>query len=104
MTEALRILRTDAPEAPADDPPGATPAATATPAAPPSLMTSAELAAELQISERTVRRLEITGKIGPKPINVGRAVRYLRGDARRWIEAGCPDRETWQRPRVGRRT
>ncbi len=101
MTEALRILRTDAPEAPVDDPPGAT--AAATPADPPALMTSAELAAELQISERTVRRLQITGKIGPKPINVGRACRYLRCEARRWIEAGCPDRESWQGPRVGRR-
>lgn len=103
MTEALRILRTDAPEAPADDPAGATAAATATPAAPPSLMTMAELAADLQISQRTVRRLEITGKIGPRPINVGRAVRYLRGEARRWIEAGCPNRESWQGPRGGRR-
>ncbi len=107
MSEALRLVHSDAPEAPADDPPGATaaatPAATATPADPPALMTSAELAAELQISERTVRRLQITGKIGPKPINVGRACRYLRCEARRWIEAGCPDRESWQGPRVGRR-
>lgn len=104
MSEALRLVHPDAPQAPADDPPGAPAAATPAAATAPALMTSAELAAELQISERTVRRLEITGKIGPRPIKVGRACRYQRSDARRWIEAGCPDRETWQRPRVGRRT
>jgi excisionase family DNA binding protein len=100
MTEALRILRTDAPDAPADDRTTATEAAPAAPA----LMTSAELSAELQISERTVRRLEITGKIGPAPINIGRAVRYRREDVAKWIAAGCPARANWAGRRVGRGT
>ena len=85
MTEALRIVPTDEPDAIAvNSPPVA-----------PALMTSVELAAELQISERTVRRLEITGKIGPRPMNIGRAVRYRRDEVEKWIEAGCPARDSW---------
>lgn len=98
MTEALRILRTDAPEtpdAPADDRTTATEAA-------PALMTAADLAAELQISERTIRRLAITGKIGPAPISIGRAVRYRRDEVANWIAAGCPARASWGGRRNGR--
>lgn len=94
MTEALRILRSPASETIADD---------LIPEAAPALMTSAELAGELQISERTVRRLEITGKIGPRPIHIGRAVRYRREEVTKWLEAGCPDRENWAGRRIRRK-
>lgn len=94
MSEALRILDPEALAVNADD--DASPAA-------PALMTSAELAGELQISERTVRRLEITGKIGPRPIHIGRAVRYRREEVTRWLEASCPDRENWAGNRIRRR-
>jgi predicted DNA-binding transcriptional regulator AlpA len=94
MVETLQIMPMDAPETPPDVAP-----TTGTPA----LMTSVDLAGELQISERTIRRLEITGKIGPRPVNIGRAVRYRREEIARWIEAGCPDRGTWQGGRTGKK-
>ena len=85
MTEALKIVRPDSEEGSTEY---------QAPIA-PALMTSAELATELQISERTIRRLEITGKIGPRPMNIGRAVRYRRDEVEKWIEAGCPARDRW---------
>lgn len=77
-----------------DEAPGANGTPPAAEAAPP-LMTPDELAAALQISTRTVRRLELLGKIGPRPIGLGRAVRYPRPEVAAWIAARCPDRDTW---------
>jgi predicted DNA-binding transcriptional regulator AlpA len=62
----------------------------------PALMTAAELAAEMQITERTIRRLSLRGKIGPKPLQIGRAIRYRRDEVARWFACGCPDRDTWR--------
>lgn len=59
------------------------------------LLSPKNLAFELGVSARTVRRLDMQGKL-PMPIHVGRAVRWRRDEIRRWIDAGAPDRETWQ--------
>jgi hypothetical protein len=63
---------------------------------PPLTMTPADVARELRISLRSFRRHEVAGKIGPAPLHIGRAVRYLRDDVTRWIQAGMPDRDTWR--------
>jgi predicted DNA-binding transcriptional regulator AlpA len=32
----------------------------------------------------------------PAPVRVGASVRWRADELRSWIEAGCPDRQTWQ--------
>lgn len=66
------------------------------PAAPPLLMTPDDLAAALQVSTRTLRRLELLGRIGPRALSIGRGIRYRTEEVGRWVAAGCPDRDTWQ--------
>lgn len=66
------------------------------PTAAPLLWTPDDLAAALQVSVRTLRRQELLGKIGPRPLTIGRAIRYRVDEVRRWIAAGVPDRDTWR--------
>lgn len=47
------------------------------------------------LSERGWRRLDVTGEI-PRPKKLGRSVRWQLSELAAWIEAGCPDRETWE--------
>ena len=69
--------------------------------APPStgegvlLLSAADLADVLGVSLRTVRRLDSYGKL-PRPVRLGRAVRWRRDEVARWVEAGCPDRSEWE--------
>ena len=78
-------------------------AADTPPAAPPLLMTPTDLADELQVSERSIRRLHERGKIGPATLQIGRAVRYRREEVARWIAAGAPDRDTWRNSEAAKR-
>jgi excisionase family DNA binding protein len=55
----------------------------------PMMMTADELAETLCISLRQVWRLKAKGDL-PKPVNIGRNVRWRRSDIIEWIEAGCP--------------
>ena len=56
---------------------------------------AATLATLLQISLRHLRRLDAAGKL-PRPVKLGRAVRWPVSEIRTWLDAGCPDRETWE--------
>jgi excisionase family DNA binding protein len=55
----------------------------------PLMMTADELAETLCISLRQVWRLKAKGDL-PKPVTIGRNVRWRRSDILQWIEAGCP--------------
>jgi excisionase family DNA binding protein len=55
----------------------------------PLMMTAEELADTLCISLRQVWRLKAKGDL-PKPVTIGRNVRWRRSDILQWIEAGCP--------------
>ena len=59
--------------------------AIAAPAAPADLITQAELAAELQIAEKTVENWRWLGQ-GPRYVKVGSRVRYRRRDVDRWLD------------------
>ena len=54
------------------------------------MMTADELAETLCISKRQVWRLKAKGDI-PKPVNIGRSVRWRRTDIMAWIAKGCPN-------------
>ncbi|MCH8854107.1 MAG: helix-turn-helix domain-containing protein [Planctomycetes bacterium] len=63
---------------------------------PPSLLLSAKsLARELDVSERTIRKLNSAGKI-PKPLKLQGSVRWSYDELRAWIAAGSPARDVWE--------
>ncbi len=49
------------------------------------LLTYADVAEMLNVSEKTVSRLAIPGRV-----HLGRSVRFVAAEVRRWIAAGCP--------------
>ena len=53
------------------------------------------LAAALHVSLRTIRVLDSGGKL-PKPIRLGRSVRWPTEELCDWLRAGAPNRETWE--------
>ena len=55
----------------------------------PAMLSADELAEWLKISKRTVWRLKSTGAL-PKPVKIGRSVRWQRSDISAWLEKGCP--------------
>jgi len=56
----------------------------AMPAEKPSLLTAAQLAAELQVDPRTLRRMRAAGE-GPKPVTVRGRDRWRREAVDRWL-------------------
>jgi len=52
----------------------------------PELLTVGQFAKMLQVSARTVWRLESAGEV-PKPIRVGGNVRWHRGDVQAWLNS-----------------
>ncbi len=71
------------------------PAPPAAPARTEPLLTDARgLASMLAVSIRTVRTWDAGGRL-PDPVRVGGSVRWRLDEIRLWIDAGCPDRETW---------
>ena len=62
----------------------------------PFTMTDAEIARDLRVSPKTIRRMDEAGKI-PAPVTVGaRSLRWVRQTIVDWLAAGCPDRETFE--------
>ena len=53
------------------------------------------LAARLGISTRHLDDLRREGKIGPRPIRLGKSLRFDAREIARWIAAGCPPRSQW---------
>ena len=53
------------------------------------------LARLLTCGVRTVRTLDASGKL-PKAVRIGGRVVWVVADILAWLEAGAPDRETWE--------
>ena len=64
-------------------------------AVPPIAVDAAQLAQLLSVSVRHIRRMDSAGKL-PKPLKVGKCVRWARPEIEDWIAAGAPDRRTWE--------
>ena len=56
---------------------------------PPPLISVCAVAKMLQVTPRTVYRLADAGKI-PRPLKIGKSVRWKRSELEQWIENGCP--------------
>ncbi|APW60526.1 helix-turn-helix transcriptional regulator [Paludisphaera borealis] len=59
------------------------------------LIDAEEVARRLDVSSRTVWRLNSAGKL-PKPVAVGGSKKWRSDEIRRWVEAGCPGRSAWE--------
>ena len=59
------------------------------------LLSVRELAGKLKVSTRHVWALLSSGRL-PKPVRVGRAVRWRADDVTRWVEMGCPARDAFE--------
>lgn len=49
----------------------------------------------LGVCPRTVARMNVTGKL-PRPVRLGRCVRWNRHELILWMNYDCPSRERWQ--------
>ena len=61
----------------------------------PQLIDAQALGDLLGLASRTIRRYDVSGRL-PRPIHLGGAVRWRLAEIENWIEAGCPDRRTWE--------
>jgi excisionase family DNA binding protein len=59
------------------------------------LLDATEVAALLGVSRRHVQAMDCSGRLGPMPIHLGRAVRWRRDEIVEWVAAGCPPRHKW---------
>lgn len=59
------------------------------PPAPPALLDVGQTAAMLGCSERHVYRLSDSGRM-PRPVKLGRLIRWNRAELEQWMAAGCP--------------
>ncbi len=62
-------------------------------------LTAADAAVLLGISESHFYCLHKTGRLGPLPVRMGRAVRWSRLELVEWFNAGSPPRVRWQTTR-----
>jgi predicted DNA-binding transcriptional regulator AlpA len=61
------------------------------------------LAKMLELSVRTIRTMDAAGKL-PRPIRLnGYSVRWPIGEIKDWLNAGAPDRRTWEALKKERR-
>ena len=65
----------------------------------PLVVDAKQLAQLLTCGVRTVRTLDASGKL-PKPLRIGGSVVWLLDDICDWLEAGAPDRETWEARKI----
>lgn len=65
------------------------------------LLDTKQVAELLGIGERTLWRWSRSG-IAPRPIKIGRAVRWSADVVREWVADGCPHERERDRPRKGR--
>jgi excisionase family DNA binding protein len=62
------------------------------------LLNTKEVAKLLKVSDRTVQSMQTSGEM-PKPVRIGRAVRWGRAEIEAWIDEGCPPAAEWKWPK-----
>ena len=58
------------------------------------LLSAAEAAKLCGRCERTWRTWDAAGLV-PRPVRIGKAVFWRPEELSQWVQAGCPDRKTW---------
>ena len=64
------------------------------------LLNTRELGDILNVSKRTIYRLNSSGKI-PSPIRINGAVRWRESDIEQWIQLDCIDRKSFENMKGG---
>ena len=83
----------------AREPADAAPRPVPSPLAPsPLVFTARQFAAVMEMSERGIRKLNSAGLI-PRPIRIGRSVRWRAAEIEAWLAAGAPSRDKWEATR-----
>lgn len=59
-------------------------------------VSAAQTAGLLGVSTRHLWAMNSAGKI-PKPVRLGRCVKWLRQELEDWLAAGAPSREQWEK-------
>lgn len=62
-------------------------------------LSAEEVADVLGISRAHVFKLHSSGRL-PRPVKLGRAVRWPRRDLEEWLAAGAPPRDRWEAMRA----
>ena len=64
----------------------------------PATLTTADLARELRVSVRQVRRLLSSGRLYPADLSLGgkRGRRWRRDRFEKWIRSGAPSADAWR--------
>lgn len=70
----------------------------------PLAVSARQLATRMGVSLRHIRRADSAGLI-PRPVHIGRSVRWPLEEINGWLKAGAPDRRRWEqiRQRQGQR-
>lgn len=63
------------------------------------VLSAPEVAKVLGISERHLWACHASGRLGPRPIALGRSKRWRVAEVRDWLAAGAPARDEWDRMR-----
>ena len=58
------------------------------------LLTQKEVAEMLDLNESTVYRHRRAGKF-PLPVKIGRSVRWIQEELKKWLEVGAPNLRQW---------
>lgn len=66
------------------------------------LIDAKDAAALLGIGRSLLYQMHSSGRLGPLPIRLGRAVRWQRSELEAWVNAECPARQKWLAIRKGR--
>lgn len=66
---------------------------------PKMALSAEEVADALGISRAHVFKLHSTGRL-PRPVKLGRTVRWSRKDLEDWLAAGAPPRDRWESMRT----
>ena len=61
----------------------------------PLAISARQLATRMGVSLRHIRRADSAGLI-PRPVHIGRSVRWPLHEINGWLTAGAPDRRTWE--------
>ena len=59
------------------------------------LLSVREVAGRLKVSSRQIWKLLSSGRF-PKPVRLGRSVRWRAEDIARWVELDCPSRDRFE--------
>ncbi len=56
-----------------------------------------EVCSMLSIGRTHFYQQQSSGRFGPMPVKLGRRSLYRKAELEAWTEAGCPNREKWQK-------